>query len=227
MQYKIQGDTLPVVICQLEKGESMITEKGSMAWMKNMEMKTNAGGGIGGIFGRAFTGESIFQNIYTSKSDDGMIAFASSFPGEIRDFFIRPDHSIILQKTAFLASESSINLSVHFQKKIGSGLFGGEGFIMQKVSGNGTVFAEFDGSIVEYDLKNGETMLVDTGYVAAMDESVKMDIEMIKGVKNVLFGGEGLFNTKLTGPGKVWLQTMPLSKVAQGIIPFIPRTNNS
>lgn len=227
MQYEIKGDTLPVVICYLNNGESMLTEKGSMAWMKDMQMQTNAGGGLGGIFGRAFSGESIFQNVYTAKTDNGMIAFASSFPGEILAFDITPQHPIILQKSAFLAGEMSVKLSVHFQKKLGSGLFGGEGFIMQKVSGNGTVFVEFDGSIMEYDLKPGETMMVDTGYLAAMEESVKMDIEMIKGVKNVLFGGEGLFNTKLTGPGKVWLQTMPLPKVAQSIIPFLPRVNNN
>lgn len=227
MQYEIKGDALPVVICYLNNGESMLTEKGSMAWMKDMQMQTNAGGGLSGIFGRAFSGESIFQNVYTAKTDNGMIAFASSFPGEILAFDITPQHPIILQKSAFLAGEMSVKLLVHFQKKLGSGLFGGEGFIMQKVNGNGTVFVEFDGSIMEYDLKPGETMMVDTGYLAAMEESVKMDIEMIKGVKNVLFGGEGLFNTKLTGPGKVWLQTMPLPKVAQSIIPFLPRVNNN
>lgn len=212
MQYKIQGDSLPVVICELENGESLISESGSMSWMSpNMEMKTNAGG-LGKAFGRMFSGESIFQNIYTARNGKGMIAFASSFPGAIRAVEITPDHPVICQKSAFLAATSGVELSVFFQKKMRAGFFGGEGFIMQKLSGNGIAFLEIDGSATEYELGAGEQMVVDTGYLAMASETCKIDIQSIKGVKNVLFGGEGLFNTVVTGPGKIVLQSMPMNQ---------------
>lgn len=215
MQYQIQGETLPVVICTLNPGETMITERGAMAWMTpNMKMETTTNGGLGKAFGRAFSGESMFQNRYTAQGGAGMIAFASSFPGNIKAFEVAPGKEYIFQKSAFLAAESSVNLSIHFKKKLGAGLFGGEGFIMQKVSGNGTVFAEFDGHVVEYDLQPGQSLVLDTGYLAAMDATCTMDIQTVSGVKNVLFGGEGLFNTVVTGPGHVWIQTMPVSAVA-------------
>ena len=222
MQYEIQGDNLPVVICNLDAGEKVITEGGGMAWMTpNMQMETSTGGGLGKAFGRALTGENIFQNIYTAQGGSGMIAFASCFPGSIKAFEIGPGKEMILQKSAFLASEASVKLEVHINKKLGSGLFGGEGFIMQKVSGQGTVFAEFDGYVVEYELAAGQQIVVDTGHLAAMDATCSMDIQQVKGVKNMLFGGEGLFNTIVSGPGKVYLQTMPISNVAGVIQPFI------
>ena len=224
MRYEITGDQLPVVVCHLQPGESMITERGAMSWMSsNMQMKTQATGGIGKAFGRMFSGESMFQNKYTAQGSEGLIAFASSFPGEIRAIQITPDHPIIAQKTAFLAAEENVELSIFFRKKLGAGLFGGEGFIMQKLSGNGTAFVEIDGSVVEYELLPGQTMLIDTGYLAMMEETVSMDIEMVHGAKNVFLGGEGLFNTKVTGPGRVWIQTMPISKIAGIIGTAIPR----
>ena len=223
MRYQIQGDTLPVVICQLEGGEQMITEGGAMSWMSpNMKMETTSGGGIGKALGRAFAGERLFQNIYTAQGGTGIIAFASSFPGSIRAFQIEPGKDMIFQKSAFLAGEMGIELSVHFRKKIGSGLFGGEGFIMQRVSGYGTMFAEFDGHVVEYELQPGQQIVVDTGHLAAMTATCSMDIQSVPGMKNMLFGGEGFFNTVITGPGKVWLQTMPISNVAGAIRPYIP-----
>ena len=226
MRYQIQGDTLPVVICELQQGERMITESGSMSWMSpNMKMETSTNGGIGKAFGRLFSGENIFQNIYTAVGGPGMIAFASSFPGSIRAFEISPGNEMIFQKSAFLAGESSINLSVFFNKKLGSGIFGGEGFIMQNVSGSGIVFAEFDGHVVEYDLAAGQQIVVDTGYLAAMTSSCRMDIQSVPGVKNMLFGGEGIFNTVITGPGRVWLQTMPISHVAGVLRPYMPTGN--
>ena len=226
MRYQIQGDTLPVVICELQQGERMITESGSMSWMSpNMKMETSTNGGIGKAFGRLFSDENIFQNIYTAVGGPGMIAFASSFPGSIRAFEISPGNEMIFQKSAFLAGESSINLSVFFNKKLGSGIFGGEGFIMQKVSGSGIVFAEFDGHVVEYDLAAGQQIVVDTGYLAAMTSSCRMDIQSVPGVKNMLFGGEGIFNTVITGPGRVWLQTMPISHVAGVLRPYMPTGN--
>ena len=226
MRYKIEGDTLPVVICDLESGEAMITERGSMSWMSpNMKMETNTNGGLGKAFGRMFAGESMFQNRYTAQGGPGMIAFASSFPGSIRAFNITPGHSMIVQKSAFLASETGVELSVHFQKKLGAGLFGGEGFILQRLSGQGTVFIEIDGSAMEYTLGAGQSIVVDTGYLAAMEDSCSMEIVTVPGVKNVLFGGEGLFNTVVTGPGKVILQTMPISAVAGTLRPFFPSAN--
>ena len=225
MDYKIIGEPMPVVTCELAAGESMITERGSMVWMTpNMKMETKAGG-LGKALGRMFSGESLFQNIYTAQNGVGMIAFASSFPGAIRAIEVTPDHPIVCQKSAFLAATSGVELSIFFQKKIGAGFFGGEGFIMQKVSGNGIVFLEFDGSAVEYELAAGQQLVVDTGNLAMMDQTCQMDIQTVKGVKNVLFGGEGLFNTVVTGPGKVTLQTMPMSNFVSTIAAQIPSKN--
>lgn len=225
MKYEIKGDNLPVVICHLEPNETMITENGSMSWMStNMEMQTNAGG-FGKAIGRMFSGESIFQNLYTAKGGEGMIAFASSFPGSIVPFEITPGNDLIVQKSGFLASESTVELSVHFQKKLGAGFFGGEGFIMQRLSGHGIAFVEFDGAVMEYDLAPGQSMILDTGYLAAMEGSCKMEIQTVPGLKNKLLGGEGFFNTVVSGPGKVWIQTMPINKVAGAIRPYIPTGN--
>ena len=226
MEYQIKGDTLPVVICHLEAGEKMITEGGAMSWMSpNMLMETTTNGGIGKAFGRMFSGEKFFQNVYTSQGGKGLIAFASSFPGSIKAFQISPGNEMIFQKSAFLAAEAGIELSIHFHKKLGSGLFGGEGFILQRVSGYGTVFAEFDGHLVEYELQPGQQIVVDTGHLAAMTPSCQMDIQAVKGVKNMVFGGEGIFNTLITGPGRIWLQTMPISNVAGVLRPYLPTGN--
>lgn len=223
MQYEIKGDTLPVAICYLERGEQMITESGSMSWMSpDMKMETTSNGGVGKAIGRMFSGENFFQNRYTAMGENGMIAYASSFPGEIRAFQIAPGHDLIVQKSGFLAAEATVELSVFFQKKLGAGVFGGEGFIMQRLSGHGTAFVEFDGHIVEYDLLPGQQIVVDTGYLAAMEPTCKMDIKTVPGLKNMVFGGEGLFNTVITGPGHVWLQTMPISNVAGIISRFLP-----
>jgi uncharacterized protein (TIGR00266 family) len=225
MQYEIKGDNLPVVICKLADGESLLSESGAMSWMSpNMQMET-VGGGVGKVFGRMFSGESMFQNRYTSQGD-GMIAFASSFPGSIRVIEVDPAHPIVVQKSGFLASESGVELSVFFQKKAMSGFFGGEGFIMQKLSGTGTAFVEIDGSAVEYELDAGQQIIVDTGYVAMMDATCQMEVQTVKGVKNVLFGGEGLFNTIITGPGRVVLQTMPFSHFVGQISAMLPTKNS-
>ena len=225
MKYDITGGVFPVVICTLNDGEQMITERGSMAWMSpNMEMETR-GGGLGKMFSRAFSGESMFQNIYTAHGP-GMIAFGSSFPGKIVPIEIGPGKEMILQKNSFLASEAGVDLSIHFSRKLGSGFFGGEGFILQRLSGQGIAFAEIDGELVQYDLAPGQQMVVDTGNVAGFEPSVSMDIQQVRGVKNVFLGGEGLFHTVLTGPGRIWLQTMPLSNVAMALRPFFPSNNN-
>ena len=225
MKYDIKGEPMPVVICELDSGEKMITESGSMVWMSpNMGMETSAGG-FGKAFGRMFSGENIFQNIYTANGGPGMIAFASSFPGSIKAVEITPDKPVVCQKSAFLAATAGVELSVFFQNKALTGFFGGEGFIMQKLSGKGIAFIEIDGSDVEYDLGSGQKLIVDTGNVAMVDSSVSIDIQKVSGVKHVLFGGEGLFNTVLTGPGKVVLQTMPLSSFANTIAGVLPNKN--
>lgn len=222
MQYKIIGDSLPAVICDVNPGETLITETGSMAWMSpNMKMETSAGG-LGKAFGRLFTGESIFLNRYTATGGVGQIAFASSFPGSIRAVQIAPGKELIVQKSGFLAAEAGVELTVHFQKRIGAGLFGGEGFIMQKLSGNGTAFIEIDGHAAEYQLAAGQSMIVDTGYLAAMDASCTMEVVTTSGIKNALFGGEGFFNTVVKGPGRIILQTMPIYKVAGALRPYFP-----
>ena len=226
MRYSIKGEPTPVVICELENGESMTTERGSMVWMSpNMEMQTSAGGSVGKVFGRLLSGESIFQNIYTARGGPGMIAFASSFPGTIRAVRITPDRPVVVQKSAFLAAEPGVELSVFFQNKVGAGFFGGEGFIMQKLSGNGMAFIEIDGHGEEYSLAPGQQLVVDTGNLAMMDATCTIDIQMVKGVKNVLFGGEGLFNTVVTGPGKILLQTMPINALAAAIAAVLPNKN--
>lgn len=223
MQYQILGDTLPAVVCTLNQGEVMITQKGGMSWMTpNMKMETTSNGGFGKAFGRMFSGESFFQNRYTAEGGPGMIAFASSFPGCIRAFNITPGKDIVVQKTGFLASQNTVELSLFFQKRVSSGFFGGEGFIMQRLSGNGVAFVEFDGYVVEYDLQPGQTLLVDTGHIAALDSTCSMEIRSVPGVKNMLFGGEGFFNTAVTGPGKLYLQTMPISNIAGSLRPYMP-----
>ena len=227
MRYEIKGDTLPVVILYPEAGESVITEGGGMTWMSpNMKMETTSGGGFGRMLGRALAGEKLFQNIYTAQGGPGMIACASSFPGSIEAFEIAPGRSMILQKSAFLCAENGVELSTFMQKKLGAGLFGGEGFIMQRVAGNGLCFAEFDGCVVKYDLGPGQKLIVDTGNLAAMTEGCTIDIQKVPGVKNALFGGEGLFNTVVTGPGTVWLQSMSIQGLAGLILPYLPKTSS-
>ena len=223
MKYEIKGTPLPVVICNLDANETMITEKGSMSWMTpNLKMETTSNGGLGKALGRMFSGEALFQNKYTAEGGPGLIAFASSFPGQILPIQIQPGSNMIVQKSAFLASQVGVEISIHFQKKLGAGFFGGEGFVMQKLSGTGLAFIEIDGSVIDYNLQAGQSMLIDTGYLAMMDESVQMSVEAVKGVKNMVFGGEGIFNTKVTGPGRIWIQTMPISNVAGVISQFIP-----
>lgn len=227
MKYEIQGGQLPVVVCELEAGEEMFTESGGMSWMSdNISMSTNMEGGFLKGLGRAFSGESMFMATYKAESAPGMIAFASCFPGSIIALNLEAGQSMICQKRAFLAASRSVSLAVYFQKKLGAGLVGGEGFIMQRVTGPGTVFVEIDGAAIEYDLQPGQVMKVDTGHVALMSDGVKLDVTTVKGFKNVLFGGEGLFLTTLTGPGKAWLQSMPIENVAKSILPFLPNKSS-
>lgn len=227
MKYEIQGGSFPVLVCELAQNETMISQGGGMSWMSpNMNMET-IGGGIKKVLGRMFSGESLFQNRYTALSGNGMIAFASSLPGEILPLELTPGRQYICQKTAFLASTEGVELSVAFQKRAKTGFFGGEGFIMQKLSGNGLAFIEVDGAAIRYNLQAGERIIVDTGHLVMMDASCTLDVQTVKGAKNIFFGGEGLFNTVISGPGEVVIQTMPISKLAESIIPYIPTQSSS
>lgn len=222
IRYEIEGGNLPVVICYPQAGQTLCTESGAMSWMSpNMKMDTNTGGGLKKMLGRMFSGESLFFNEYTAMGGPGMIAFASSFPGSIIPYQVTPGNGIIVQKRGFLAMEKGLELSVYFQKRLGRGLFGGEGFIMQSITGNGMVFLEIDGHCKEYDLAAGQSIIVDTGYLAAMSESCTMDVEMVQGAKNIFLGGEGLFHTRVTGPGKVYIQSMPVINTAQRLTPYL------
>ena len=228
IRYEIEGGHLPVVICYPEVGQTLCTESGAMSWMSpNMQMETNSGGGIKKVLGRMFSGESLFLNEYTPQGSSGMIAFASSFPGSIIPYQVTEGNGIIVQKKGFLAMEKGLELSVYFQKKLGKGFFGGEGFIMQQIKGNGMVFIEIDGHCKEYDLGAGESIVVDTGYLAAMTETCTMDVETVQGAKNIFFGGEGLFLTRITGPGKVYIQSMPLMNMAQVLTPYLNIDNDN
>ena len=224
MNYRIEGGSLPVVIISLNPGESVNCESGSMSWMTSgITMATSTGGGIGKMFGRMVTGESAMINTYTAEQA-GEIAFASSFPGSIKAIELN-GNSFLAQKGAFLASFGNIEQSVGVQKNVGGGFFGGEGFLMQRFTGTGIVFLEVDGTAIEYDLQPGQKMVVDTGYTVMMDSTVNLEVEMVKGVKNVLFGGEGLFNTTLTGPGHIMLQSMPVSSTAMILYKYMPHKN--
>jgi uncharacterized protein (TIGR00266 family) len=227
MEYEIKGGSFPIVVCTLQKGETMKNETGAMAYMTSgMTMETNTGGGLIKGLGRALSGDTLFLNFFTAQEDNQQIGFSACTPGKIMPIRLNGSNTIIGQKNAFLAAEESINVDIHFKKKLGAGLFGGEGFVLQKFSGSGMVFLEIDGEVIEKDLQPGEKLLVDPGHVAAMEESVDFDIERVKGAKNILFG-EGLFFSKLTGPGKVWIQTMPISKLAAALIPFLPSGSGS
>lgn len=228
IKYEIEGGGLPVLICYPQAGETIVTQRGAMSWMSpNMNMDTNTGGGIKKMIGRMFTGESLFMNEYTPMGGDGMIALAAGLPGRIIPFEVTPGNGIVVQKGGFLAMEKGLEMSVFFQKRIGAGFFGGEGFLMQKISGNGMVFVEIDGYCKEYELGEGETIILDTGYLAAMSETCSMDIQSISGIKNVFLGGEGLFHTRVTGPGKVYVQSMPVQQLAKRLSPYIEVSSSS
>ena len=222
-RYEIKGGNLPYVVFMLSRGQQILCEGGSMSWKTDdVTMDTTSNGGVGKVFSRLFTGEKLFQNVYTAQRDNGMIAFSSSFPGAIMPIDIGPGNEVICQKSAFLAGTAGVEVSVHFNKKIGVGLFAGEGFIMQRMSGNGKVFIEIDGSMEERYLQPGERLVISTGHLVMMDATCQIDVETVKGLKNIFLGGEGLFNTIITGPGRVVLQSMPVSKTANILYPYMP-----
>lgn len=224
MDYKIIGQTVPVVEMTLNAGESVYTQSGGMAYQtEGIEMKTNARGGVIKSLGRMFSGESIFMANYTAQKDGAVVAFASTVPGNIIpiDLSSMPA-GMMLQKGAFLCAEQNINTSVAFSKRFSAGLFGGEGFILQKATGNGKLFIEIDGDSIEKQLTPGEVLKVDTGNVVAFEPSVSYEIETVKGLGNIFLGGEGLFLTKLVGPGRVILQSQNFKDFAGRLIPYMP-----
>ena len=225
MRYRIDGENLPVLKVLLEQGEAIECEAGAMSWMDNeIQMQTSAGG-LGKMFGRMLTNERAFTNTYVANRT-GEIAFSSKFPGSIRAVEITPVNGLIVQKGSFLASFGNITNEVYIQQKLGRGFFGGEGFLMRRFTGNGIVFLEIDGSAHEYEIPAGDCKIVDTGYVAAMTETCRMEVKTISGVSNVLFGGEGLFNTVVYGPGKITLQSMPIASTAVQLYQYMPHSSN-
>ncbi len=224
MKHKIEGGVMQILTLELGEGDEVFSESGAMSWMSdNVEMESYIRGGIGAGIGRMFTGESLFLVKFRSSGGKGIVSFAPAFPGKIIPLGIAPGKEIICQKDAFLAAEESVKLETIFKKKLGVGLFGGEGFMLQKLTGTGMAFAEIDGEVFEMTLKAGEKMKIDTGAIALFEPTVKYDVQMVKGVRNMLFGGEGLFLATLEGPGKIWLQSMPASGLAQRILQYIPK----
>jgi uncharacterized protein (TIGR00266 family) len=228
LKYQLIGTTLQAVTLELGPGQTVYSESGGMAWMSaNVRMETTTGGGLGKMLGRMFSGESLFLVDYTCPSGQGVVAFASEFPGKIVPIDLSQGQSVIAQKDAFMCAEKSVDVAIHFRKRLGAGFFGGEGFIMQKLTGPGLAFFELDGEIVEYTLQSGQTMMVDTGYVAMFEPTVDFDIEMVRGIKNIFFGGEGLFLARLRGPGRIWLQTMPMYNLARKVAAHVNRGSGS
>lgn len=226
LSYTINGTTLPVVSIQLTPGQRIYSSSGGMSWMtQQVQMETNSGGGLGKMFRRALSGESLFIADYFVNSGEGEIAFSAEFPGKIVVLEMQDGQQMIVQKDSFMCAEKSVDVDMHFRKKLFSGLFGGEGFILQKLTGPGTAFVNFDGEIVEKMLGAGELLRVDTGHVAMFEPSVSFDVEMVSGFKNILLGGEGLFLATLRGPGRIWLQTMPMNKLAQKIAQYMPQVS--
>jgi uncharacterized protein (TIGR00266 family) len=229
MEYQVIGTTLQAVILELDPGETVYSESGGMAWMSgNIVMQTSGrGGGLGGIFKRAISGESLFLVEYTSQGGKGIVAFASDFPGKIVPINLGPGQEIIAQRQAFLCAEKTVGLDIQFRRRLGSGFFGGEGFVMQRLTGPGVAFVALDGEIMEYTLAADQVLKVDTGHVAMYEPTVAFDVEMVRGFRNILFGGEGLFLATLRGPGRIWLQTMPMMNLAKAIAEYLPKPSAS
>jgi uncharacterized protein (TIGR00266 family) len=223
MEYEIYGTTMQTLDVKLAGGEAVYTESGGMAWMSgDIEMSTSTRGGLLQGLGRKLAGESLFMTTYTCRGASGLVTFTPEAPGKVLPFTLEAGQSLICQRDSFMCAEDSVQLEMHFRKKLGTGLFGGEGFVLQKVTGPGMVFLEVAGEMREYDLKPGQVMRVDPGHIALYEPTVKYDISMVKGATNILFGGEGLFLATLTGPGKIWLQSLPLSNLAGKLARYLP-----
>ena len=226
MRYEIIGKTVPAVEFTLNRGESIYSQRGGMTWQTDgINMKTNARGGVMKSLGRMFTGESIFMNTYTANVDGAKVAFATTVPGDIVSVNVGENNGFTVQKSAFLCAEPGVDMSIAFTKKFSAGLFGGEGFILQKAKGNGMLFLEVDGDPVERILTPGEVLKVDTGNVVGFESTVSYEIETVKGLGNIFLGGEGLFLTKLVGPGRVIIQSQNFGDFAGKILGMMPKNN--
>ena len=222
MQHTVEGNVFPTLEVRLSRGESVYTQSGAMAWMsEGLKMTTSTRGGLMAGLGRALAGESLFMTTYSCEADSGWVVFTPQSPGRILDFDLAAGQSLICQKDTFLCAQQGVSIEMHFRKQLGAGLFGGEGFILQKISGPGTVFLEIPGEAHERTLASGEKILIDPGHIAFFEPTVNYDISMVKGVKNVLFAGEGLFLATLSGPGRIWLESMPLTNLAAKISKYI------
>lgn len=228
MQYQLIGSTMQALVIELAPGESCYTESGAMAWMdQTIHMDSNFKGGVFSSIGRLFTGESLALTTFTAQGGPGRVTFAPHVPGKVVPVQLGSGPDLIVQKHSFLAAQAGVEVKVHWNKRIWGGLFGGEGFILQRLSGSGMAFIEIDGEVVEQTLAPGETLRVSTGHVAAFEEGVQFDITTVKGIKNWFLGGEGLFLTTLTGPGEVWLQTLPFSSLVRKIASALPNRNHN
>ena len=226
MRYEIIGKTVPAVEFTLNRGESIYSQRGGMTWQTDgINMKTNARGGVMKSLGRMFTVESIFMNTYTANVDGAKVAFATTVPGDIVSVNVGENNGFTVQKSAFLCAEPGVDMSIAFTKKFSAGLFGGEGFVLQKAKGNGMLFLEVDGDPVERILAPGEVLKVDTGNVVGFESTVSYEIETVKGLGNIFLGGEGLFLTKLVGPGRVIIQSQNFGDFAGKILGMMPKNN--
>jgi len=225
MQYTIRGTVMQSVEVTLDQGESVYTEAGGMAWMSaNIGMDTGMKGGVMGALKRAVSGESLFLTTYTSTSGAGFVTFTLETPGTIVPMELAAGQSMICQRDAFMVAQSSVELGMHLHQRLGAGLFGGTGLFLQKVTGPGLAFFEIAGEIVEYNLGPGQSLKVDPGHVALLDPTVDFSLARVQGVKNIIFSGEGLFLANLTGPGRVWLQSMPLPNLAARLAQYLPKS---
>ena len=227
MKYEILGKTVPAVEMTLSRGEKVFTQSGGMTWQtEGIKMSTNARGGVMKSLGRMFAGESIFMSTYEAETEGAKVAFATTVPGEIMPIDMSElPNGFMLQKGAFLCAEENVELSIALTKRFSAGLFGGEGFILQKATGKGMLFLEIDGDPIVRDLAPGEVLKVDTGNVVGFESTVKYEIETVKGLGNIFLGGEGLFLTKLVGPGKVIIQSQNFGDFAGRILALMPKSN--
>lgn len=224
IKYHILGTVQQTLAVELQPGQTVYSDTGAMSWMTNtVTMNTKASGGLGGMLKRAVSGASAFIIDFAVSGGPGQVAFTTDFPGKILAIELDPNQSIIMHKHTFLCAEHSVNLDIFFTRKLGAGLFAGEGFILQKLTGPGVAFAELDGDAIEYHLQPGQVMKIEPGHVAMFESTVSFDIEMIKGLANIFLGGEGLFLATLKGPGRIWLHSMTESKMAHRLAQYLPK----
>ncbi len=228
LKYHILGTVQQTLAVELQPGQVIYSDAGAMSWMTTtVNMNTTSSGGLGGMLKRAVSGATVFIIDFSATGAPGQAAFTTDFPGKILPIELDAGQTVIMHRHAFLCAEKSVTLDVFFTRKLSSGMFGGEGFVLQKLTGPGVVFAELDGDAVEYNLKPGELMKVEPGHVAMFEGTVAFDVQRIKGMANILLGGEGLFLATLKGPGRIWLHSMTISKIAHRLAEYLPKPSSS